>query len=96
MQPDDEEAIQTVAEDEFAAHFQREVAPSLMVTTNRRPSARMFEFLTNLFETLPNATFYARRAYNVRVRRRQHKAHTVFAHSSMALPPSPDLHRLHR
>jgi hypothetical protein len=94
VQPDDEEAIQTVAEDEFAAHFQREVAPSLMVTTNRRPSARMFEFLTNLFETLPNATFYARRAYNVRLCRRQHKkAHTLLLTHQW---PSPDLHRLHR
>ena len=67
VQPDDEEALQTVAEDEFAAHFRRQVAPSLMVTTSRKPSARMFEFLTNMFETLPNATYYARRAYNVRL-----------------------------
>jgi hypothetical protein len=27
----------------------------------------MFAFLTNLFETLPNATFYARKAFNVRL-----------------------------
>lgn len=75
VQPDDEEAVQSVAEDEFAAHFHREVAPSLLVTTNRRPSARMFEFLTNLFETLPSATFYARRAYNVRERARVRACH---------------------
>ena len=67
VQPDDEEALAGVAEDEFAAHFARDVEPSLLVTTSRKPSGRIFEFLSNLFETLPNATYYARKAYPVRI-----------------------------
>ena len=66
MQPGDEEVLADVAEDEFAAHFAREVPPSLLITTSRKPSAAMFAFLTNLLETLPSATYYARKAFPVR------------------------------
>lgn len=76
VQPDDEEALAGVAEDEFAAHFARDVEPSLLVTTSRKPSGRIFEFLSNLFETLPNATYYARKAYPVS---RRHDGAVLFA-----------------
>jgi ribosome production factor 1 len=66
VQPGDEEVCADVADDEFAAHFNREQPPSLLVTTSRKPSAAMFAFLTNLFETLPSATYYARRAFPLR------------------------------
>ena len=66
VQPGDEEVLADVADDEFAAHFNREQPPSLLVTTSRKPSASMFAFLTNLFETLPSATYYARRAFPLR------------------------------
>jgi ribosome production factor 1 len=72
--PGDEEVTADVADDEFAAHFNREQPPSLLVTTSRKPSAAMFAFLTNLFETLPSATYYARRAFAVRPRARQARA----------------------
>jgi ribosome production factor 1 len=67
--PGDEEVTADVADDEFAAHFNREQPPSLLVTTSRKPSAEMFAFLSNLFETLPNATYYARRAFQARAQR---------------------------
>lgn len=63
---DDEELEADTAEDEFAAHFNREQAPQILVTTSRKPSGAMFKFLENLFETLPNATYYARRDYEVK------------------------------
>jgi len=69
--PDDEEALADVAEDEFAAHFARDCEPSLLVTTSRKPSGAMFDFLSNLFETLPNATFYARKSFQARKRSTQ-------------------------
>lgn len=62
---DDEEAAAAAAEDEFASHFARSVPPSLLVTTSRRPHAPTFAFLSNLLETLPNATFYGRKAFGV-------------------------------
>lgn len=63
---DDEELEADTAEDEFAAHFNREQAPQILVTTSRKPSGSMFKFLENLFETLPNATYYARRDYEIK------------------------------
>jgi len=66
VSPGDEEVEADNAEDEFADYFNQSVTPKILLTTSRHPSANMFRFLENLFDVIPNAYYYARRAYDVK------------------------------
>ena len=61
----DEDNVEELANDEFAKHFSGMSSPKVMITTNRKPSGEMFRFLENIFWVVPNAYYYARRAYHV-------------------------------
>ena len=61
----DEEVAEEDAEDEFASYFSQSTSPKVIITTSRKPSGEMFKFLENLFTVVPNAYYYARRAYTV-------------------------------
>lgn len=43
-----------------AGYFNREQAPNVLLTTSYRPSKIMFQFLAEMLEVLPCATFYKR------------------------------------
>jgi len=62
----DDEVAEEDAEDEFASYFSQSTSPKVIITTSRKPSGEMFKFLENLFAVVPNAYYYARRAYTVR------------------------------
>ena len=62
----DEEVAEQDAEDEFASYFSQATSPKIIVTTSRKPSGDMFKFLENLFTVIPNAYYYARRAYDIK------------------------------
>ena len=61
----DDEVAEEDAEDEFASYFSQSTSPKVIITTSRKPSGEMFKFLENLFTVVPNAYYYARRAYTV-------------------------------
>jgi len=43
-----------------AGYFNREQAPNVLLTTSYSPSKLMFQFLVDMLEVLPCATFYKR------------------------------------
>ena len=65
VEADDDEVAEEDAEDEFASYFSQSTSPKVIITTSRKPSGEMFKFLENLFTVVPNAYYYARRAYTV-------------------------------
>jgi len=66
VSPDDEEVFADEAEDEFAPYFQNEKTPKIMITTRPRPSGKLFAFIGNLLEMLPNAFFYPRKTFHMK------------------------------
>lgn len=63
VDPEDQEVAADEAEDEFAAHFSGEKSPNVLITTSYRPSKIMYEFLSEMLEVLPCATYYKRQGY---------------------------------
>eukprot|EP00775_Hariotina_reticulata_P008898 gene8898-9075_t len=62
----DEEVQLDEADDEFAAHFSREVEPKVLITTCYKPSKLMFTFLTEMLEVLPCAEYYKRGGFSIK------------------------------
>ncbi|CEM14882.1 unnamed protein product [Vitrella brassicaformis CCMP3155] len=58
---EDEEVQAEDAADEFASYFDGSRPPKIMLTTNKRPSAEMFDFLKELVAIIPRC-FYHKRA----------------------------------
>ena len=61
--PGDEEVLLDEAGDEFAPYFAGARSPKLMITTKVRPSAKIFELISELLNVLPNAFYYKRGSY---------------------------------
>ena len=61
----DEEVAEEDAEDEFASYFSNSASPNVILTTYRKHSGEMFKLHENLFTVIPNAYYYARRAYHI-------------------------------
>mmetsp|Transcript_6379 Transcript_6379/g.17852 ORF Transcript_6379/g.17852 Transcript_6379/m.17852 type:complete len:365 (-) Transcript_6379:419-1513(-) len=66
VQPDDEEVAADEATDEFAAHFNCERPPNVLLTTCYKPSKVMFKFLSELLLTFPSAQYYKRSNYQLK------------------------------
>lgn len=65
-QPGDEELAADEATDEFASHFGADRPPNVLLTTSRKPSAKMIAVMRDLLTVFPMATFYERRAYELK------------------------------
>lgn len=63
MNIDDTEVAADEAEDEFASHFSGTSSPNVLLTTSYRPSKIMYQFLSEMLEVLPSATYYKRQGY---------------------------------
>jgi ribosome production factor 1 len=59
----DAEVDEDEAGDEFAAHFARDAAPNVLITTCFKPSAVMYRLVAELLEVLPAATYYKRQGF---------------------------------
>ncbi|KAF8821097.1 putative IMP4 family U3 small nucleolar ribonucleoprotein (snoRNP) [Cardiosporidium cionae] len=57
---EDQEIDEENATDEFSEYFSGKKAPKLMVSTSRRPSAKLHDFLTELMLIIPNIFYYKR------------------------------------
>ena len=62
---DDEELVGAQDEDEFAAFFRGNKEPKLMITTMKKPSARVRAFLKCILKVIPNTFYFKRLGYNI-------------------------------
>lgn len=63
---EDEDVIGEQNIDEFEKYFNRETVPKILVTTNRRPSGSIFDFLKELKTTIPNMEYYERANFKIK------------------------------
>ncbi len=66
IQPDDEEVLGAIEEDEFACYYRNEKQAKIMVTTRPRPSKQLFTFVGDLLTLLPQAFFYPRKTFTLK------------------------------
>eukprot|EP00386_Alphamonas_edax_P008467 GDKI01027747.1.p1 GENE.GDKI01027747.1~~GDKI01027747.1.p1 ORF type:complete len:382 (+),score=113.05 GDKI01027747.1:127-1146(+) len=52
--------------DEFASYFDGSTKPKIMVTTNKRPSAKIFDLLKELVVVIPNTFYYKRGDFEIK------------------------------
>ncbi|CAD7965307.1 unnamed protein product [Amoebophrya sp. A120] len=62
----DEEIANDEENDEFSPHFNFETEPKIMLTTNLKPSTKMFDFLKELVEVIPNTKYYKRKGLSLK------------------------------
>lgn len=63
VQPDDEEIAGDEQDDEFAKYFTNETKPKIMITTRPKCSRKLFPFIGDLMQMIPNAFYYPRGKY---------------------------------
>eukprot|EP00968_Pinguiococcus_pyrenoidosus_P003525 scaffold228_cov312-Pinguiococcus_pyrenoidosus.AAC.43 len=62
---DDVEVLADEADDEFSRQWSGEERPKIMLTTRPKPSGRLFHFIADLQQLLPNTFYYPRRHFSV-------------------------------
>lgn len=60
---DDSEVEEDEAMDEFEKYFEGGKTPKILVTTQRRPSKKLFDFLKELVHVIPNTFYYPRKDF---------------------------------
>ena len=65
-EPEDEEVMRAMEEDEFAPYYRNEKEAKIMITTRPRPSKKLFTFIGDLLELLPKAFFYPRKKFTLK------------------------------
>lgn len=64
--PDDEDIQGEQNIDEFDKYFSRETTPKILMTTNRRPRGKIFDFMKELKITIPNMEYYPRENFKIK------------------------------
>lgn len=62
----DEDIVGEQNIDEFDKYFNRESTPKILITTNRRPRGKIFDFLKELKLTIPNIYYYPRQNFRIK------------------------------
>lgn len=52
--------------DEFASYFDKETTPKILMTTNRRPKGKIFDFLKEIKNVFPNTEYYERKNFQIK------------------------------
>eukprot|EP00429_Kryptoperidinium_foliaceum_P075445 CAMPEP_0176224900 /NCGR_PEP_ID=MMETSP0121_2-20121125/21490_1 /TAXON_ID=160619 /ORGANISM="Kryptoperidinium foliaceum, Strain CCMP 1326" /LENGTH=407 /DNA_ID=CAMNT_0017564163 /DNA_START=90 /DNA_END=1314 /DNA_ORIENTATION=+ len=63
LPPDDSEVEDDEALDEFDSYFSSGKTPKILVTTQRKPSRKLFDFLKELVCVVPNTFYYPRQDF---------------------------------
>lgn len=63
---DDEEVINDEQIDEFSQYFEEGKTPKILITTNTKPTKRMYDFLRDILRVFPNSFYYARKKYELK------------------------------
>ena len=66
VQPDDVEVVGDEKDDEFSKYFSSETAPKLMISTRPKCSRKLFPFIGDLMQMIPNAFYYPRANHHVK------------------------------
>lgn len=66
VQPNDEEVIGDEKDDEFAKFFNGGVKPKIMISTRPKCSKKLFPFIGDLMQMVPNAFYYPRDKFKVK------------------------------
>ena len=66
VHPGDEEVIQDEMEDEFSRYFNGDARAKIMIKTRPRPSDKLFKFIGDLMQLIPNSFFYPRREFQIK------------------------------
>merc|ERR1719242_355029 len=61
--PDDSEVEDDEALDEFNKYFMGGKVPKILLTTQRKPSAKLYDFLKEMIHVIPNTFYYPRRDF---------------------------------
>lgn len=64
---DDEEIKVDEEEDEWAAFFNQDVTPKLLITTNDKPSKRTYGFVNDLLEMFPHGEYKKRKGFQIKL-----------------------------
>ena len=65
VRPDDEEVFGDEKDDEFAAYYANEKKPKIMITTKPKPSRKLFPFIGDLMQLIPQSFYYPRESHEV-------------------------------
>merc|ERR1719478_1533076 len=61
---DDSEVEGDEAFDEFEKYFSGNTKPKVLLTTQKKPSSRLFDFLKELIHVIPNTFYYPRKDFS--------------------------------
>merc|ERR1719356_1632190 len=61
--PDDSEVEDDEAMDEFEKYFSGDQAPKVLLTTQKKPSSKLFDLLKELIHVIPNTFYYPRKDF---------------------------------
>lgn len=64
--PEDEENKGEQDIDEFASYFNLETTPKIIMTTNRRPKRKIFDFMKEIKAAFPNVEYYERKNFQIK------------------------------
>mmetsp|Transcript_29372 Transcript_29372/g.39715 ORF Transcript_29372/g.39715 Transcript_29372/m.39715 type:complete len:135 (-) Transcript_29372:364-768(-) len=64
--PDDEDIKGEQEIDEFSSYFKTNKPPKILMTTNRRPSGKIFDFLKEVKTAFPNTEYYERKNFLIK------------------------------
>lgn len=64
--PEDEEVVGEQNIDEFSTYFNLETRPKIIMTTNRRPKGKLFNFLKEIKGAFPNVEYYERKNFQIK------------------------------
>jgi ribosome production factor 1 len=65
VEANDEEVKGEEAVDEFATYFSGNRRPKIVITTSINPSKRIYDFVRELLQVIPNSYYYARKAFTL-------------------------------
>ena len=61
VKADDSEVLGDEADDEFAKYFSNETSPKIMITTRPKCSRKLYPFIGDLMQMIPQAFYYPRK-----------------------------------
>jgi ribosome production factor 1 len=65
VRADDVEVLGDEKDDEFAAYYSNEMKPKLMISTRPKCSRKLYPFIGDLMQMIPNAFYYPRKHYSM-------------------------------
>jgi len=65
VRADDVEVLGDEKDDEFAAYYSNEKKPKLMISTRPKCSRKLYPFIGDLMQMIPNAFYYPRKHYSM-------------------------------